>query len=394
MSHNKLTKRADGRFKCNYGSKQFYGKTKAEAERKRDAWIDDEKAGLNHDMENMTFREYAMTWIEVYRAECCEKQQREYIRMMDYAASKIRIKLMKGITATDLQAVCNSLSCYSPTYVNKFMTTLRGIFRTALAEGVILRNPMEIVKRPKTKKCEGHRALEKWERALICSTYREHDFGLCAMAMLFAGLRRGEALYLDVDRDVDFEKKLIYVRGAVSFSEGNQAVESDGKTNAAQRTIPLVKPLEDALRGHHGLLCQKENGGLMSETAFRNRYTSYMCFLETKVNQCHKRWYGKTKAHKALLADGKPLPPWKDMNIRCHDFRVDFCTRAYEAEIPVKTLQAWMGHEDATMIMEVYAKLTKERELIDSARLEKFMTMELLESPQTQAAPGLAGFKI
>ena len=391
MSQHKISKRADGRYKVNYGTKQFYGKTKAEAERKREAWIDDEKAGLNHDMENMTFREYALTWIEVYRAECCEKQRREYIRMMEYAASRIKVKLMKGITATDLQAVCNSLSCYSPTYVGKFMTTLRGIFRTALAEGVILRNPMEIVKHPKTKKCEGHRALEPWERELICSTCQDHPFGLCAMVMMLAGLRRGEALYLDVDRDVDFVNKTITVRGAVSFSEGNQAVTSPGKTEAAQRTIPLVKPLEDALRGHHGLLCAKQNGALMSETAFQNRFSSYLCYLETKVNGCHKRWYGQTKAHKALLARGEQLPPWREVKIRCHDFRVDFCTRAYEAEIPVKTLQAWMGHEDATMIMEVYAKLTKEREKIDAERLTKFMAMNLSESPQSKAATAVAG---
>ena len=36
MSQKKLTKRNDGRFKVNYGTKQFYGKTKAEALKKRD----------------------------------------------------------------------------------------------------------------------------------------------------------------------------------------------------------------------------------------------------------------------------------------------------------------------------------------------------------------------
>ena len=61
------------------------------------------------------------------------------------------------------------------------------------------------------------------------------------MVMLYAGLRRGEALFLDVDRDVDFEKKTITVNGAVSFSNGNQPVESDGKTENARRTIPLVQ---------------------------------------------------------------------------------------------------------------------------------------------------------
>ena len=169
------------------------------------------------------------------------------------------------------------------------------------------------------------------------------------MVMLFAGLRRGEALYLDIDRDVDFEEKTNTVRGAVCFPDGNQAAVSSGKIEAAQRVIPLVEPLENALKGHHGLLCEKESGGLMSETAFQNRYHSYMVFLSEKLNGCQKRWYGKTREHKAILARGEELKPWQDVMIRCHDFRVDFCTRAYEAGIPIKTLQTWMGHEDATM---------------------------------------------
>ena len=192
MSQRKLTKRTDGRFKVNYGTKQFYGKTKAEAERKRDAWIQDENAGLNHDMSETVFLDYAMEWIQVYRCECCEKQQKEYIRMMQFAASKIRTKPMRSISAMELQSVCNSLSGYSTSYIGKFMTTLRGIFRTAFAEGILLRNPMEIVKAPKAKKCEGHRALFRWESDLICQTCLEHPFGLCVMVMLFAGLRRGK----------------------------------------------------------------------------------------------------------------------------------------------------------------------------------------------------------
>ena len=82
--------------------------------------------------------------------------------------------------------------------------------------------------------------------------------------------------------------------------------------------------------------------------------------------------YGKMKKHKALLAEGKPLPPWKDVKIRCHDFRVTFCTICYEAGVKIKTLQSWMGHKDAAMIMDVYAKLTGERELKDGSNLDKF----------------------
>jgi len=97
----------------------------------------------------------------------------------------------------------------------------------------------------------------------------------------------------------------------------------------------------------------------MTIQAFTRKYESYMGFLEEKLNGCRKRWYGKTKKHLDLIAAGQELPPWREVKIRCHDFRVDFCTRNYENGIPIKTLEYWMGHADAQMIMNIYAKLTE-----------------------------------
>lgn len=39
-----------------------------------------------------------------------------------------------------------------------------------------------------------------------------HWFHPAVMVMLYAGLRRGEALALDLDRDVDYINHCIYVR--------------------------------------------------------------------------------------------------------------------------------------------------------------------------------------
>lgn len=373
MPRQKLTKRDDGRFKCKYNGKQFYGKTQAEAVKRRDEWIRAEKLGFNHSTDNTTFLSYGMLWLSVYRTECSVSQQKQYANMITYAAQRIQKPFIKDMTATDLQALFNTLTLYSTSYVNKFMATMRGIFRTAVSDGAILRNPMESVKRPKTKKTKGHRALEAWERSLVATTYAGHDFGLVAMAMMLAGLRRGEALSINVDRDVDFDACTLTVREALSFTNGNQPVITAGKTDAAKRVIPLVEPLANALRGHHGLLCAKEDGGPMTETAFKRKYASYIGYLETTLNGCQKRWYGKTKGHKAQIAQGEKLPPWQNVNIRCHDFRVDFCTQAYEADIPVKTLQAWMGHQDHTMIMTVYTKLSAQREEKDALTLARFM---------------------
>lgn len=377
MPRQTLTKREDGRYKCKYGSKQFYGRTQAEALKKRDAWILAEQAGLNHQADGTSFREYALNWVRVYRADAGAPQQKQYMNMMEAFADHLPKKAMKDITATDIQSFCNLLTTYSNSYISKFMTTLRGVFKSAFADGILLRNPLDNVIRPKGKKTEGHRPLEIWERNLVAATCQELPFGLAAMTMMLAGLRRGEVLALNIDRDVDFENHTITVREALSFREGNQAVVTDGKTENAQRVIPMAQPLEDALKGHHGLLCAKEKGGLMSESAFERRFQSWITFLETKLNGCHKRWYGKTREHKALLEAGEQLPPWKEITIRCHDFRVDFCTRAYFAGIPIKTLQTWMGHADATLIMQVYAKLTQEQEETDAEKLRNYLTQTI-----------------
>lgn len=373
MPRQKLTKRSDGYYKVKYHGKQFYGKTQAEAIRLRDEYKVQEQMGLSHDLDGVTFLDYGMNWLQTYRTSCGAALQKQYAGMIRFAAEHMRKKYIRDINSNDLQALLNKLTSYSSSYVSKFASIMNGIFRNAVANGALLRNPMDGVQRPKCKKAEGHRALEPWERELVRSTWQEHDFGLAAMVMLYTGFRRGEVLHLDIDRDVDFNNMTIAVSGAVSFSEGNQPMITDGKTEAAIRTVPLYEPLAQALRGRHGLVCPKEDGKIMSQSSFIRKYESYIAFLETKANGVCKRWYGKTKEQRHLLENGI-LPPWKEITIRCHDFRVEFCTRAYYANVPLKTLQSWMGHSDAQMILSIYTKLSKEQEKTDATKMMRFLT--------------------
>lgn len=386
MPRQKLTKRANGRYACKYDNRFFYGKTTAEALRKRDEYASQQQQGYNMRLADVILEEYGMTWLDTYHTEC-NRMQRQYENFIHYAVRHMRAKLVRDVTATDVQRLFNTLDGYSQSHINKFSSTIRSIFCAAVQDGIILRNPAEMAKPPKGV-TGGHRALEQWEKALVNSTCQEHEFGLCAMVMMYAGLRRGDVLYLDIDRDVDFENKTLTVRGAVSFCEGNQGVVTDGKTEADQRVIPLPDRLADALRGHHGLLCRKANGERMSESAFDRKYQSYITFLERKLNGCLKRWYGLLKEHKALITAGKELPLWLGIDIRCHDFRVTYCTMCYEAEIPVKTLQVWMGHADTQLILNVYTKLTKEKEQSDATKLNAFFnkqvtTSEIFQEPET-----------
>ena len=371
MPRQKLNERTDGRYACKYNGKFFYGKTQEEAKKKRQDYINDLGLGYNPDMSSATFLEYGLYWLDAYRSSCNKKQKRQYENFIRNAATILRTPYLRAINATDIKRLFNTLEGMSKSHIDTYRTTIRGIFRAAVQDGIIVRSPAELAQTPKGTVGE-HRNLERWEQDMIVQTYKDHDFGLFAMVLLFAGLRRGEALYLDIDRDVDFDNKLIHVRGALSFSDGIQGSKSEGKTEAADRTIPLNDFLAEALKDHHGLLLSKQDGSMMSLSSFTRKYESYITYLETIMNGCHKRWYGKTKEHKQLLEDGQALPPWKDIHIRCHDLRVTFCTMCYDAGIPIKTLQAWMGHADATMIIKIYAKLTAEKEQLDATKLNDF----------------------
>lgn len=202
MPRQTLTKRADGRYACKYEGHFFYGKTANEAFRKRDDYVRMQERGYNMGLIDTSFAEYGETWLDTYRTKCNPMQHRQYQSFIDYASEHFGKKMLRSITATDVQRLYNTLAGYSQSHINKFTSTIRSIFRAALQDGVVIRSPAEMAQPPKGE-AGSHRALEMWERELIETTYAEHDFGPAAMVMLYAGLRRGEVLYLDVDRDAD-----------------------------------------------------------------------------------------------------------------------------------------------------------------------------------------------
>ena len=129
------------------------------------------------------------------------------------------------------------------------------------------------------------------------------------------------------------------------------------------------------LNGRHGLVlpgCRE--GGFVSETQLKELVTSYNNQLSCMVNGgLQRRWWGKTKAHKAILESSGTLPPYREVNIRCHDFRHTYCTMLYEAGIDLKTAQRWMGHADEKMILHIYAHLTDKQEKKSVEKLKAFM---------------------
>ena len=323
---------------------------------------------------NPLFRDYAEQWLETYKRNVSPACKRMYASFVKRANEQLGQKKLKAITRTDVVKALNSVVGMSASTCRKFTLVINAILEAACADGLLQRNPCKGLKAPKGS--EGtHRCLEDWEKTLVLqSVYTNHRFALAAVVMLFTGMRRGEVLALNIDEDVDFENNVIHVRRAVQFN-GSVPCLSSTKTEAGVRDIPLLPQLKAILTGRHGLVVPGEReGGYISETQLQELLVSYNNLLSCMANGgIQKRWWGRTREHQALLATGKTLPEYREVRIRCHDYRHTYCTMLYEAGIDLKTAQRWMGHADEKMILHVYAHLTDRQEQQSVDKLKAFM---------------------
>ena len=375
MAQVRLKKRADGRYKCYYGKKEFYGNTEREAKEKRAKYMADLANGLDANAANVTLDAYAQKWLPIYRAECCNKAYTTYAKILDsFIGFMPHGAKVRDIRKTHIVAYYNTLANYSPSHISKHTATIKGLFASAKDDGIITRDPTANVDPPAGVSGRyTHRPLEKWERDLVHQmltveyqargqTVKGHPFAPAAMAMLYQGLRRGEALAFDIDRDVDFANGRVYVREAMSYTDTHRGEISDPKTAAGVRDMPLFKPFRDAVEGKRGKLVQAVNGGAVTESVFTSMWNSYKYQMGVLHNGgAQRRW-----------SDG-----FEDITIRTHDFRHSFVTMICDAGVDIKTAMSWVGHADEKMIRQIYDHLTAQREKAaeqNTARLiEKMM---------------------
>lgn len=365
----RLKQRADGRYKCKYKGRQFYGATQKEAQQKRDEYRRMIEAGLKEEAAGLTVRSYAMRWVATYKKHLTDGPYNTHVRILNRFCDHedIGSRRIQDIDTIDIQSFYNTAIGKSHSYICDMRDTIKGLFKYALADRVIMHDPTIKATLPKGTKGT-HRAITPHERDLI--TALDHKMRAAVMIMLYAGLRRGEVLALDIDRDVDFTAKTITVRQAVRYPDQQTPQLVDPKTEAGTRTIPLLDVLADELNGKHGLVLTGEDGKIMTQSAWTRGWESYLSKLSALHNGHPKRWHGKTKKDKAIIAAGGTIPPWVDINIRPHDLRHSYCTMLYDAGVDLKTAQKWMGHADADVTMKIYTHLTDAREKSASEALE------------------------
>ncbi len=341
-------KKADG----SYIRKSVYGKTIKELEQK----IVEITQQLNHGIQvwesTMTFRELANIWFEQYNLEAGENWkygQRNMIKK--YLIPPLGEMRIKDLRQLHLQTIITTLSKQglSTSYMKKLKQIAAQIMQVAVGSDLIMRNPFSDVKVPK-KDPFVRRALTEKEVALITDNWRGHNLGPMAMIMLYAGLRRGEAIALEWS-DIDFEKKVIHVTKAATVVKNVTRIKKP-KSDAGIRDVPIPKVLRNMLmeiRKPSGYVCTNTSGEMLTESSYMSQWNSFQSYLNVCAGG--RRGAGKYVPRITVIE-----------NITAHMLRHTYASMLFDANVYVKSAQKFLGHADIEVTLEIYTHLSEMKE--------------------------------
>jgi integrase len=262
-------------------------------------------------------------------------------------------KALQRITKADIDALVRELvdggsttpkgrkrRPWGPVAVNKTIQTVTASLAAAHTEGLIGRNPAELVKplRVPRKKVDTYTAAELDQLlAHVADDRLAHFYELAAL-----GLRRGELCGLRWC-SVDLTAKTIAIDNTRT-SAGGKTIEDDTKSAAGDRVLPLPDRIVAVLRAartrqtaerlklglgasgdHFGYVISNEGGQPYSPAVLSKMWAAAVKAAGLRHLKLHGG--GRHTAVTKMLLDGVPVP----------------------------VVAAWAGHADASVTLRVYA---------------------------------------
>lgn len=245
------------------------------------------------------------------------------------------------INSEDLQNYFESLSHYSNSYMQKFITQFSQVLRYANTKGYISINPMTDTYIPKSmKQNKVVRALEIEEQQqltdyLKSKTVDDEIYKNTFLIQLYSGLRIGEVLALQA-KDIDFKNNLIHVNKTLTRNANSQVVMGNTtKTFSGIRSVPIQEIILEELKE------QIE----VSKSNFDNQLfvSSIGKYVDPRaVNKILKR----IMVNICRVND-----------ITTHSLRHTFGTRCIEAGIAPVVVQRLLGHKDISVTLNTYTSV-------------------------------------
>ena len=364
-----ITQRKDGiyqgRFVNRFGERRtvYANSLKEIREKLRDEEYEDDKC-INIVHRNMTLDEWYEIWMETCKKNCRESTKATYAGHYRRIQKELGWRKLSELNLIVMQQVFNELGTDNERKNSKKI--LVDMMEKAIDSDLLIKNTAKqinavISKEPKKER----RVLTREETELFLAQAEDTFYYNLYVLALETGMRIGELTGLRWD-DVDFNRKVLYVRRTLSYfqKDGQYIFEwHDTKTHNGRRTIPLTSRAIAALKKQR---LQQKTILLKHASEVSEEYRDLV--FATKTGQPTQTFIVKECIELTVKQLRQQGHEFESFSAQC--FRHTFATRAIENGVTPKTLQRLLGHGSLMMTMDLYCHVTDDT---------LFEAMELME---------------
>jgi integrase len=340
--------------------KTLYGNTIKELDKNYRDFMSLKDKGIILQEQDITFQELSKLWLTNEKVGSVRDQTVTTIKgQLNTVNSHIGGIKIKDLKQSHIEAFrASMLKSGKLAQYNLCLARIKAIIRYAIQKDITTKDitlGMKVIKNVEKKK---KRSLTSTERQLI-NKANLNSFELCFVnLLLYTGLRRNEALALNVN-DIDFKKKKISVtKTLVPSKRTSYCLQEYTKTTAGKRQIPIPTILMEILsmyvEGKVGILFTSRNGGYISGGTI------------------HFRW--KKILKKLQAVSNAPL----SNDITPHIFRHTYASDLYKAGVDIKQAQYLLGHENIKTTLDTYTHFGSADVQID--KLENYYNAVKMQS--------------
>lgn len=368
-------KRYQARFVNRFGERSvIYGSTLKEVKNKLALAVADNEKLRNVVEPSTTLDQWYEKWMRVYKVPVIRANSKRHYETVYTKHIKPYLGNKKLTEITKLMVTDTINQVYDKGYqwetLNKIRVLLIDILDRAMEDDFLVKNPARGVRLPINRPQSEAKALTREEQTAFFECSAGTFYNNLFLVAINTGLRPGELFALTED-DIDFEKNEIKVTKTLLYQklDGDEQKEfhiEPPKTNSSYRTVPINSFCREALQKQivlHKIVC--------NNSPYRGKLEFPDIIFSTKFgtplnSQLYLQAIGRIVDEINLTKD--PLDAMEKFS--GHIFRHTFATRCFEAGIPPKTVQSYLGHASLQMTMDLYTSVLDKKKVDDMKLLE------------------------
>jgi integrase len=329
--------------------KAFYGKSKGEIKEKRKEWQKQFDAGIDTELNKMTFANWLEKWLEVYKKNAVAIttfEQNKLTVKNHFTSDEIGATKLKDLTKLNLQDFINRKSeKLAATSMKLLRYVISNSLKFAVENDILLKSPATGLRIPKAKidKREDIKPFSRNELKDVLKALEGDKLYNIVYVAAFTGMRKGELLGLRW-QDVDLVKGVINVRQQAIYNPGTRNIEIGKlKTKNAYRSISIDEKVIAVLK-------KQKAWNAVKKLELGESYTEQgIVFVDEAGQLLNTVWI--TKAFYRTI---------KELGIEYrsfHHLRHTFASIAISKVPNIKAISMTLGHSTITETMDTYGHL-------------------------------------